>query len=241
MTTLTQPKPKTRRRVFKILLADDVKLFLEVEKTYFLRSGYKVFTALGGDEVLVIAGRSKPDLILLDYEMPGMKGDEICRLLKENPATRAIPILVVSQHYSQDIVDRCIRAGCEDYFTKPLDQAQILRRVAEILNISDRRHLRAEVRVTVDRGITKTQFLGKAKNISESGIFLESNRLLEVGNVFQLSFRLPRLDEQVSGRGEVVRVVREEDSGLYGAGIRFIEMPETAIDRIRAFVELQTR
>ena len=59
--------------------------------------------------------------------------------------------------------------------------------------------------------------------------------------MFQLSFCLPRLDEPVSGRGEVVRVVGKERSGLYGAGIRFLDMTDHTVDRIRAFVELQTR
>jgi uncharacterized protein (TIGR02266 family) len=229
---------RTKTKDYRILLADDVKLFLEVEKTFFLRSGYQVFTATSGDEVLSVARRQKPDVILLDYEMPGMKGDEICRELKASGDTRHIPVIVVSQHYSRDILQKCIQAGSEDYLTKPLDQSLILRRVAEILNVSDRRHLRATVVVTVDRGTTRKQFIGKAQNISESGIYLETSQPLEVGNVFQLSFLLPKLEERVSGRGEVVRVEQKDTSGEYGAGIRFVEIPEVSISHIRKFVEL---
>lgn len=231
----------TATKDFKVLLADDVKLFLEVEKTFFLRSGYQVFTATSGDEVLSIAHRQLPDIILLDYEMPGMKGDEVCRALKSSDDTRHIPVIVVSQHYSHEILQKCIQAGSEDYLTKPLDQSLILRRVAELLNVSDRRHLRATVVVTIDRGSTRKQFLGKAQNISESGIYLETSQPLEVGNVFDLSFLLPKLEERISGRGEVVRVEQKESSGDYGAGIRFVDLPDTSVRNIRRFVELQSR
>lgn len=233
--------PHGRGKAFRILLADDVKLFLEVEKTFFLRSGYRVLTAHSGDEVLSIAAHEKPDLILLDYEMPGMNGDEVCRRLKADERLRRIPVLIVSQHYSQEILQKCIRAGCEDYLTKPLDRSEVLRKVSEILDVSDRRHLRATVVVTVDRGTTKTQFLGRARDISESGIFLETGQALEVGNVFHLSFLLPSVEQRVTGKGRVVRVEREEASGEYGVGIRFIDLPEASAERIRRFVALQAR
>ena len=231
---------ENHKNKLKILLVDDVKLFLEVEKTFFLRRGYEVFTAHSGDEVLAMAREKSPDLILMDYEMQGMNGDEVCRAVKADPKLRAIPVIIISQHYSKEILERCLQAGCVDYLTKPVDQSVILRRVSEVLNISDRRHIRATVMVTIDRGVTKTQFLGKALNISESGLFLETTRPLEIGSSFKISFLLPRVEQRVTGTGEVVRLAGIDSPRTYGAGLRFRDLSERSLESIRHYVKLET-
>src|SRR3990172_4252938 len=63
----------------KVLLVDDVKLFLELEKTLLNRSNLQIFTASSGQEALEIHKREKADLILCDLYMPGMNGDEVCK------------------------------------------------------------------------------------------------------------------------------------------------------------------
>lgn len=231
---------ENHNKKLKILLVDNVKLFLEVEKTFFLRRGYEVFIAHSGDEVLAMAREKFPDLILMDYEMQGMNGDEVCRAVKADPKLRAIPVIIISQHYSKEILERCLQAGCVDYLTKPVDQSVLLRRVSEVLNISDRRHIRATVMVTIDRGVTKTQFLGKALNISESGLFLETTRPLEIGSSFKISFLLPRVEQRVTGTGEVVRLEGIDSPRTYGAGLRFRDLSEPSLESIRHYVKLET-
>ena len=228
---------QARNNVAKVLPADDVKLFLEIEKSFFSRAGFKVFTAHSGVEVITIAGREKPDIILMDYEMPGMKGDEVCQALRANKALRHIPVVIVSQHYSQEILERCVRAGCSDYLTKPVDQQMVLRRVAELLNITNRRYLRVTVILTVNRGGTKTQFLGHAQNISESGIYLETHQALKEGGDIQMSFFLPDAEEKITAPGKVIRVVEDSIPGQFGVGIRFGEMSDSAREILQRYVE----
>src|SRR4030095_3680000 len=70
------------QRQLKVLLADDVKLELEIEKTFFQRSGFLVITAADGPKALAIALTQKPDLVILDQVMPGLNGNDVCKLLK---------------------------------------------------------------------------------------------------------------------------------------------------------------
>ena len=104
----------------KLLLVDDVALFLQLEKTFLTRSTFKIDTATNGEEALKRARLGKPDLIVLDLHMPDMDGDVVCRLLKGDPDTSAIPIIMLSSGQKEEDRKRCLDAGCQAYLTKPV-------------------------------------------------------------------------------------------------------------------------
>src|SRR5262245_21398779 len=74
----------------KVLLVDDVRLFIEFERLFFERAGCSILTASSGEDALRMVREDKPHIVLLDYEMPGMMGDEVCRRIKESEATRHV-------------------------------------------------------------------------------------------------------------------------------------------------------
>ncbi|HKK01215.1 MAG TPA: response regulator, partial [Desulfuromonadales bacterium] len=98
----------------KILLVDDVELFLELEKTFFNRAGFQLLVARTGQEAYDLAVSERPDLIFMDLFMPQMNGDEACRLLKADPALAAIPVVMVTQGGHEEELRRCRQAGCND-------------------------------------------------------------------------------------------------------------------------------
>ena len=97
----------------KVLLVDDVRVFLEFERPFFERSGCEILTATSGTEALRIVKEQKPHIVLLDYEMPGMNGDEVCRRIKDDISTRHIPVLIVTSHKEPSVLDKCRSAGCK--------------------------------------------------------------------------------------------------------------------------------
>src|SRR3989338_5262285 len=143
----------------KVLLVDDVKLFLELEKTLLNRSNLQIFTASSGQEALEIHKREKADLILCDLYMPGMNGDEVCKIIKS------------------DDIDRCVKAGANDYITKPINPSELLKKVGMYINISVRRDIRILARIGVQglKGMGPESFLGNTLNISISGVLIESS------------------------------------------------------------------
>lgn len=85
------------------------------------RRGHKVIQAETGPKGLALAGSERPDLILLDIQLPGMDGHSVARALKSDPELRAIPIVAVTSYAMAGDRDKCLEAGAEGYIEKPID------------------------------------------------------------------------------------------------------------------------
>jgi CheY-like chemotaxis protein len=117
----------------KILLVEDNDLNCDMLSRRLERRGYDV--VLAGDGVQAIhQGRSvRPDLILMDMSLPQMDGWEATRLLKEDESTRTIPVLALTAHALAGDRDKAIRAGCDDYDTKPVEFQRLLGKIEALL------------------------------------------------------------------------------------------------------------
>ncbi len=118
----------------RILLVDDTKTNLDVLISA-LGKHYRLGVALDGPRAVAYAREHRPDLILLDILMPGMDGFEVCRILKEDPATRDIPILFVTAMETPDQKSKGFEAGAVDYIVKPFDLAEVRARVGTHLSL----------------------------------------------------------------------------------------------------------
>jgi class 3 adenylate cyclase len=98
--------------------------------------GYAVVTAGSGREALERVASERPDLILLDVLMPEMDGYEVCRRLREDPASAFIPVVMITASGDQEKI-KAIEAGADDFIVKPLNQAELLARVGSLLRIKD--------------------------------------------------------------------------------------------------------
>jgi two-component system sensor histidine kinase/response regulator len=110
----------------RVLVVDDDRLNRSLLSTNLRGLGYAVETAEDGAQALAMLQRACYDAILLDLVMPGMDGFEVLTRLKEDPATRAIPVIVISGNQEVESTVRCIELGATDYLTKPFN-ATILR------------------------------------------------------------------------------------------------------------------
>ncbi|NIM98108.1 MAG: response regulator [candidate division Zixibacteria bacterium] len=103
-----------------ILLVDDEKMNLRILRTVLRAGGYRFFEAETGEEASRILERENVDLILLDLMMPGMDGFQTLEVIKQNPATAFIPVIIASALKDSTDVERGLELGANDYFTKPL-------------------------------------------------------------------------------------------------------------------------
>ena len=98
------------------------------------KKGFDITIAKDGEEGLKAARDLKPDLILMDLSLPLLDGWEATRILKSEPETKRIPIIVLSAHAMQEHKDKALEAGCDDYDTKPVDITRLLSKINNLIN-----------------------------------------------------------------------------------------------------------
>ena len=121
----------------RILIADDVATNRIVLKVNLMEACYEVLQASGGVETIARARQEVPDLILLDLLMPDMDGVAVCKALKRDPLTTDIPIIIVTAKNDGESRLEALRAGADDFMTKPLDELTLLARVRSLLRARD--------------------------------------------------------------------------------------------------------
>ena len=117
-----------------VLLVDDDPVILKLLQVNFEMEGYSVVTASDGVEGLARCHETNPSIVLCDIMMPNMDGLEVTRRLKGDPATKEIPIILLSAKAQAGDVQAGLDAGADEYLTKPFDPLELLDRVADILN-----------------------------------------------------------------------------------------------------------
>jgi len=126
----------TSRRTGRILAVEDDSIMARIATSLLRAEGHTVQTAASGLAALDLAERDPPDLVLLDYMMPGMNGEETCRRLKANPETRRIPVIMVTAEDSTEKVRDCLGLGAADYVRKPYAPSELMARVRTHLELS---------------------------------------------------------------------------------------------------------
>ena len=119
----------------KILIVDDEEANIKLLISWLVSLGYDIETAGNGIEAVQKAGTYRPDLILLDVMMPVMDGYEACRLIKADPATNNIPIIIVTALHDRESKLKGLEAGANDFLSKPIDQTELTIRVINLLKI----------------------------------------------------------------------------------------------------------
>jgi CheY-like chemotaxis protein len=219
-----------------ILLVDDTRSFLDLETTFLQRAECRVLTASTGLEAVRLARAERPDLIVLDLEMPEMNGIQACRILKADPSTQRTPIVVLT---SMQMEDEARRAGAEHYVRKPIDETRFLSELKKFLPI----HERADARVAIDVPISFWRdgepSSGRLLNLSRSGLFVATENPQPVGARLEISFSLPHdfSGKRISAEAMVVRASAEPK----GFGARFFQISSGARLFIEEFLDRLTQ
>lgn len=125
----------------KILVADDNVQNCELIDAYLSEEGYELSLAYDGQQTIKRVEELQPDLVLLDIMMPKLSGYEVCQWIKSNPRTKDIPVLMVTALNEQGDIEKAVRAGCDDFLTKPVNSLELKTRVKSLLRV---RHLTNE-------------------------------------------------------------------------------------------------
>ncbi len=138
---------ETQARASTVLVVDDNPQNLELLMEYLHDvEGVETASAIDGVDALEKVADSPPDLILLDIMMPRMSGFEVCRKLKSDPATRDIPIIMVTALNELGDIERGVESGTDDFLSKPINRLELITRVKTLLKL---RHLKDELERTL--------------------------------------------------------------------------------------------
>ncbi|HLA83475.1 MAG TPA: response regulator [Thermoguttaceae bacterium] len=119
----------------KILIADDNPTNVELLEAYLAECPCEIAVAVDGRDALDKVAEFGPDLILLDIMMPKLSGFEVCKTLKDDPATRDIMVLMVTALNELGDIERAVNAGCDDFLSKPVNKLELLKRVENMLKL----------------------------------------------------------------------------------------------------------
>mgnify|MGYP003585963555 FL=1 len=116
-----------------ILVADDEPAVLRSLEFILKKEGYRVLTAVNGQEAYDQASANLPDLVLLDVQMPRMDGNQVCRQLRDTPASASLYIIMITAKGQESDRVNSMESGANEYITKPFSPRKVIARVKEIL------------------------------------------------------------------------------------------------------------
>lgn len=230
----------TKVRVMpKILVVDDEPDAVELIRFNLKSNGYQVVTASDGGEALKMARTFSPDLIILDLMLPEVDGLEVCKILRLNPATSIVPIIMVTAKAAE--IDRVLglELGADDYVTKPFSPRELVLRVKNLLTrrkdasgkqerfefedllIDVTRHLVSVNHRQVD--LTATEFKLLTTLVERRGRVMSREQLLQDVWAYDNYIDTRTVDTHMRRLREKLGVASRYLDTVRGVGYRFVE------------------
>ena len=215
-----------------ILLVDDSKFFLELERQFLRNTPASILTASSGEEALSLAREHRPSLVFMDMDMPGMSGLACCQAFKAAPDLQKIPVILIGDKNSATDESNAHAVGVDDYLSKPIDRRHFLGSGHRFLMSIDRREPRQSHQLTVDVLCRGRRLQGRCIDVSSGGMFLDCQPKAQKGERLILKFSLPdgkRTSVEINGRIAWVNSREEiiKDNYPLGYGVEFLDIPDS--------------
>jgi DNA-binding response OmpR family regulator len=217
----------------KILLVNASRYFFDEGKNLLDRKDFQVFLAPSGLRALQIHRQEKVHLIVADLDMAEMSGDTLCARIREDNESRAVSCILIC-HDNPAELQRGKQSGANICLKKPFTARILLEHVEKLLTISVRRGYRVLLRAKVKGALDNLTFFCTSQNISATGILIEADRQLHIGDQLACSFYLPE-SAHITADGEVARTEQRAD-GRYEYGIRFVGISPEHTAEIERFI-----
>ena len=226
----------------KLLLVDDVIMFLDLQKMFLRHSSVRIFTAKDGVEALQMVKKERPDLIFMDLHMPCMNGADCCALIKEDPKLMSVPVVMLTSEGKESDKDLCYKAGCDDFLTKPIDRVLYLEMARKYIPTIDRRMRRASCQIKVKFKVFGLTLSGEIMDISMHGIYVATDYEVVADTVLELVFAICGEDGAlIQTRGRVAwlnsKKLKKKQNLPPGFGVELLALTEETERILKEFVE----
>ena len=226
----------------KILLADDIELFLELERNFLQRDDLDLLIAKDARNALDMIREKSPQLVFLGLQMPGMSGEECCRSIKNDPSLAGTAVVMIVAAGQPGEVEKCRDAGCDELLFKPINHDEFLAIVHRYLDLDVRNSARIRAQMRVYYGPEPQKLLSEfSVDLSAGGLYIETESPLPVGENLTLRFTLPKQKGMVTCKARVAWINPKENPRKAdlppGMGIQFVELSLEDMKSIRRFLE----
>jgi len=220
----------------KILIVDDVKMSLEIQKEFLKDTGCELVSAQNGLEGLEKARKERPDLVMTDLHMPEMGGAELCIAMKDDPVMKSVPVIILTSDSNPENLEKCHNARCDGILKKPFQKGDIIETVRKYAKILCREHKRAAVGFDVFYSFNEESGSALVTDISSGGMFVRTDSPLPIDAETAFSLVIGDSPEPFNADGKVVRTISHGRSDSYdeqpGMGIKFTNAPGELLDII---------
>ena len=220
----------------KIILDQDINMILRKKNTFLDRADMRVFTSASTDDVLQIHRTVRADLIIINFDMPGMGIEQLCSLIRESAEHSPVSIIIVCAH-TKSALKQSSHCKAEAVITRPFKPAQLLAQAKKLLNLSWRETYRVLLNVAIEGTISTNHFVCNSLDISLAGMLIETMQTFNQGDRLSCSFFLPNMT-QIQVTGEIIRTIQPVpgvDANWYG--VHFLNLSPDAAKILEAFID----
>jgi len=230
----------------KILLVDDTRLVLELEKSFLKLSDVEVLTAMNGVEALELIRKDPPDLIFMDMNMPAMDGVACCTLLKADPFLCAIPVIMLTTAGREGDRERAMKAGCDDYLTKPVDRHEFLEKARKYTDAVDRRDARVPCQFPAIFLLADSPIGAQVMDVGDGGVFIATREPVRQDALIKLAMYFPVANPVLKELGGRIAWLNEDGKRVNptlppGFGVEFVDLEESDRAVLKLIVDAEVR
>ena len=220
----------------KILIDLKISAMLLEKKSFLNRGEMRLFTAASNDEALAIHRAERVDLIITDYDAPGISTEQFCSLIRKDPALLQVSIIMVCTCDTVQM-SRIRRYGVDAIILSPIKPSFLLAKAKQLLHLSWRETYRVLLDVSVDGTASNETFSCRSLDISPQGILVETTSIFALGERLICTFVLPDT-AQIRAKGVVTRnLPTEPGSHVNLYGIHFQDLTPDEIKAIENFLD----
>ena len=238
MHTKTTPGIARNEGVMKkIIVAESLLPVFDSNTGIFRRGGIMFFTARSSEEIIDLQGVKNADLIVTEQAFPLMGAVKLCAAIRGDSRLKQVSILVIGDNSGESGV-HYLEAGANAFLPAPIDPVELFSKVSELLLVPRRKDMRVLLRASVTGLEGDTSFFAASQNISISGMILETDRSLALGDRMTCAFNIAHSEIRAS-----CMIVRADGtaSGRHQYGVEFMSLDTKSLIIIENFVKTQAR
>lgn len=187
----------------KILIAQDLLGLLEQDNSFLNRNDFTVFTVATNDDALKVHLKERVNLIITRLDLPGMVSEQFCNHIREDELLRVVSMIMLCEN-TPAAIERSAQCRVNAVLLQPVHPLLLMVKAQQLLDIAVRETLRVLLNASVDGQIRTSSFFCRSRNISATGMLIETNRKLAEGERLSCLFYLPNA-QRIEASGKIIR------------------------------------